>query len=248
MKLGKAPATHDPRDLLFEHYRTGTLPRRPRTFGHENVQAPWGVLGNDAYGDCVFAGAAHETMIWTAEAGLPATFTPEAVLGDYGAVTGFTPTDPNSDQGTIVRDALSYRQKTGVRDAAGKRHRIGAYVALEPGNLNHILEALYLFGAVGIGIQFPASAMGQFDRRQPWSVVAGSQIEGGHYVPLVAERRRLEAVTWGRVQEVTAAFMAKFCDEAWAIISPEMLVPHSGRSPEGFDLNALSQDLQALKQ
>jgi hypothetical protein len=30
--------------------------------------AHWGMLGNDHYGDCVWAGAAHETMLWNKEA------------------------------------------------------------------------------------------------------------------------------------------------------------------------------------
>jgi hypothetical protein len=143
-----------------------------------------------------------------------------------------------------VRDALNYRRKTGLIDAAGNRHKIGAFLALEPGNVDHLLEALYLFGIVGIGIQFPDSAMDQFNAGKPWSVVAGARIEGGHYVPLVAKRSNLECVTWGRIQPMTSQFYAKYCDEAWAILSPEML--KGGKSPEGFDLAQLQTDLNAV--
>lgn len=243
-KLGKQPHVHDERDLLFANYRT-KLPRRPKTFGHEQIGRGWGMLGNDSYGDCVFAGAAHETMLWNAAAGKTVRFTDTSVLGDYAAVTGFRPSDPSTDQGTVVRDALKYRQKTGIADALGHRHKIGAYVALDPHDLNAILEALYLFGAVGIGVQFPRSAMDQFDQGQEWKPVPGSPIEGGHYIPLVAERKRLECVTWGRIQEMSASFIDEFCDEAYALLSPEML--SSGKSLEGFDLAALRADLAALK-
>src|SRR3954453_12473384 len=48
------------------------IPRPPRTFGHEagpqKLGSGWGMLGNDNYGCCVWAGAAHETMLWNAAA------------------------------------------------------------------------------------------------------------------------------------------------------------------------------------
>lgn len=246
-KLGKQRATYDKRDLQFAAYRgVGTLPPAPRTFGHETTIAPkgWGMLGNDSVGDCVFAGAAHETMLWTAERGTPAQFDEAHVISDYSAVTGYNPNDPSSDQGTDVRAALSYRRKTGILDARGSRHKIGAFLALEPGNHVHLYEALYLFGAVGIGIEVPTSAMDQFDGGKVWSVVHGANIEGGHYIPLVARRTHLECVTWGQVQGMTDAFYAKYCDEAWAILSTEMLV--GGKTLEGFDLAQLHADLKAV--
>ena len=242
MKLGKTPATHDYRDLCFSTYRAGPLPPRPKVFGHEGAVASWGMLGNDTVGDCVFAGAAHETILWTTETGHPAPFTAASVLSDYSAVTGYDPTDPNSDQGTDVRTALKYRAKTGLLDATGKRHRIGAYVRVS-GRIE-IEEAVYLFGAAGVGIQFPSSAMDQFNAGRPWSIVSGSPLEGGHYVPLVALRGDLYCVTWGKLQPLTRAFLTKYCDEAWAILSPEMLT--GGKSLEGFDLAQLQADLKAL--
>lgn len=253
MKLGKRPATHDPRDLLFAEYRTGKLPQRPATFGHEKIVPAdgWGMLGNDQYGDCVFAGADHETMILTAEgSGHPARFTDEGALGDYAAVTGFHAWDPSTDQGTDVRDAMGYRRSTGLLDAAGHRHRIGAYVSLEPGNLDHLQEALWLFGVVGVGVEFPTSAMSQFNNavsrgRMPiWTYVRSSPIDGGHYVPLVAQHDHLQVVSWGQTVNVTHRFLQEHCDEAWTFVSPEAL--RSGKSPEGFDLDALNADLKAL--
>lgn len=258
-RLGKAPATYDKRDLQFAHYRTGALPSRPKTFGHEFFVAPkaWGMLGNgpddtvapgfQGAGDCVLAGAAHETMVWTAEAanGKFAKFTGRNAIADYSEITGYEIGNDATDNGTDVRVALKYRQKTGVVDASGKRHKIGPYLALEPGNLDHVREALYLFGVVGIGITFPTSAFDQLDAGKPWSVVHGAKTDGGHYIPLVAQRSHIECVTWGQIQAMTVGFYAKYCDEAWAILSPEMLA--NGKSLEGFDLAALQADLAALK-
>ena len=125
-KLGKREATKDSRDLCFSSYRTGPLPPHPKTFGHEGAVTLWGMDANDTVGDCVCAGAAHETILWTTETGHPATFTDASVLSDYSAVTGYNPDDPNSDQGTDVRTYLKYRAKTGILDGHGARHKSGA--------------------------------------------------------------------------------------------------------------------------
>lgn len=245
LSLGKRKPTHDNRDLLFENYVTGTLPTIPAHFGHESLISDWGMLGNDELGCCVESGAAHETMLWNKEAGKDISFSKGSVLHDYAAITGFNPNTGVGDNGTNVRDALKYRAKTGILDASGVRHKIGAYIALEPGNLQHLYAAMYIFGAVGIGIEFPGSAMDQFNQGKPWSVVHGAQIEGGHYIPLIARRTRLVVVTWGKVQQMTTGFYTKYCDESWAILSTEFLT--NGRSPEGFDLTALKADLNLVK-
>jgi len=93
-------------------------------------------------------------------------------------------------------------------------------------------------GFQGAGFALPRSALDQFAAGVPWSVVHGTQeIIGGHYVPLVACRGNLVGVTWGRLQLITWPFYLKYCDEAWAILSLEML--KEGSSLEGFDLAAL---------
>jgi hypothetical protein len=247
MKLGKRPATEDTRDLKLSSYlATDLTPPRADT---SNIRwtTEWGMLGNDRYGDCVFAGAAHETMLWVFEGtGHRPMFDDNAVLSDYAAVTGFDPDTGANDDGTVVRDALNYRRKTGIVDARSfKRHKIRAYVALDPGNRTNVEAAVHLFDAIGIGFMFPDYAMRQFNRGRAWSVLPGGTIEGGHYVPVIGyDRRYLYTVTWGRVQKMTWAFFRKWCDEAWGILSEELLA--AGKSPDGLDLAALDADLKAL--
>ena len=247
-KTGKRQARHDKRTLRLSAYLDyAKLPPIPDEFGHENVVSDWGMLGNSAVGDCVWAGAAHETMLWTgAASGSPAWFTDQCVLSDYSAVTGFQQDYPTTDNGTCVLDALKYRVNTGILDANGNRHKLGAFVALEPGNFDHLLAAMFLFGAVGIGINFPSTAMEQFNNGQPWDIVPDMMNDGGHYIPLVAKRGYLlNCVTWGKIQPMTNAFFSKQCDEAYAFLSPEYLA--AGKSPEGFALADLQADLRAIR-
>jgi hypothetical protein len=248
LKLGKQAARHDTRDLLFHDYRA-TVESIPiaRIGYHHDIPAPIGMLGNDSYGDCVWAGAAHETMLWNATQARAVPFTDAAVLGDYGAVTGFDASDPSSDQGTVVHDALSYRRHTGIADAAGLRHKLGAYVSLEPGNWRELLEALEVFEAVGIGFAFPGYAMDQFNAGKPWSYRPGGIIEGGHYVPIVGRPHvaTISCVTWGQLQPMTRAFFHAYADECWGLLSAEMLGA-DGLSAEGFNYAALQADVAAL--
>jgi hypothetical protein len=248
LKLGKTAARPNAITFKMTSYLAATkLPTPPKKFGHQAlVSAPWSMLGNADYGDCVFAGAAHETMLWCKEAGTTTTFTDKAVLSDYSAVTGFDPTKPDTDQGTDMATAASYRRKTGIVDAAGKRHTVAAYLEIKPGDTTEIKQAAYLFSAVGIGIEFPSTAMDQFNAGKPWSVVKGAKIDGGHYVPCIGfDGTDFLVVTWGKVQRVTPSFLVKYMDEGVAYVSLEMLT--GGKSLEGFDAAALQGDLHQLK-
>jgi hypothetical protein len=243
LKLGKLPATYDKRDLLFKEFQVGDLKPAPKGFGHGSLVPTWGMLGNDRYGDCVWAGAAHETMMLCAIAKTRAPFNDTVVLQSYEECTGFSPVTGENDNGTNMRDAMNYRRQVGILDANGDRHKIGAFVALEPGNWIEMLEALYIFDFVAIGFEFPASAMDQFNKNKPWAVRSRSPIEGGHYVPVV-DRPFVydnDVVTWGRRQLMTKGFYHKYVDEAYAVLSTESLV--SGKTAEGYDFQSLNDAL-----
>jgi hypothetical protein len=248
LKLGKKPARPDAVKLKFATYfDKRKLPTPPEIFGrYTRLGHAWDMLGNDAYGDCVFAGAAHETMLWTHSGSHTVNFTEQDVLWAYSAVTGFDVTKPETDQGTDVQEAAAYRQKTGIRDSEGNLHKINAYVAMRPGNLGDLKIAAYLFGAVGVGIMFPDSAMDQFDKHQVWTPVTKDRPTDGHYVPVVGvnSQRNPVCVTWGRLQALTPDFYETYCDEIVAYLSFDWL--KANVSPDAFDLAGLEKDLAAL--
>ena len=251
MKLGKQEAAPRSTDFLWRKLSAAVvLPTLPSRFGHAWLfKNDWEMLGNDQYGDCVWAGAAHEhRMFGKVVHGVDTDYSDENVLADYSAVTGFDASDPSTDQGTYVHDALSYRRKTGILDAAGKRHKIGAYVSLDPKNWDHLVQAVYIFGAVGIGFNFPASAFAQFDAGQSWSVVSNDGgIEGGHYVPVLGmpNANTVATITWGKRQVLTRGFYEKYNDESWAIINQDSL--HAdGTGLHHFSIDQLNAYLAAL--
>ena len=65
---------------------------------------------------------------------------------------------------------------------------------------------------------------------------------GGHAVDVVGyDEAGLTVVTWGALKRMTWAFWGRYGDEAWCVLSPDFLA--DGRSPQGFDLEALQRDL-----
>lgn len=247
LKLGKAPAQPHLMKIKLGDYVSSKFPTAPLAFGHYgDVKAPWGVMANDQFGCCVWSGAGHEHMILSTEGGHPATFTDAAILQGYHDVTGFNPFTGDNDRGTKVLEALDYRIKTGLVDTAGVVHKLEAHAAIAPRDLGLLADAAYSLSCVAIGIEMPKFAMSQFYANSPWDVqTANADIQGGHYVPIVGRllNGNFLCVTWGRLQEITPEFLLRYCDEAHALFTREFLT--GNKSPEGFDGDALLQDVRA---
>lgn len=251
LKLGLKPVIARTTDLMFAKYfiPSAPLPAPPSRFGHyAKVNGKWLMLGNDRYGDCVWAGAAHEHLLWNAIWGRDVEFNDECVLECYSEATGFNAKKPTTDQGTDVHEAMSYRQQKGILDAKGNRHTIGAYVWLEPGNYPQYLKANYIFDTVGVCIDCPASAQDQFNRGRTWTPVQGSPIEGGHYIPGAGKAMYPVVITWAKEQLMSQRFYEKFNTASVVVISDEMLDnPKTGKNAQAFDWVTLQRDLGLIE-
>jgi hypothetical protein len=254
LKLGKQSPRHDPRTLLFATYATPDLPAPPPSLDlTTKMKAPWGMMDNAQVGDCTCAAAGHLIMEWTANAQSKTVIPTDAqIIAAYSAVTGYNPKTGANDNGVQEIDVLNYWRQTGI---AG--HKIQAFLALEPSNHTHIMDGTWIFGGCYIGLALPKSAQAQTSNKQIWSVppsgtggdgAPGSW--GGHAVPVVAyDSRSLTVVTWGALQTMTWGFWAAYCDEAYAILSPDFLEQKKGQpvTPDGFNVQQLLADLSDLK-
>lgn len=244
-KLGKKPASHSVTLKFDAVFDIRKLPKPPMgRFGRYSMVrgGRWGMLGNDDYGDCVWAGAAHEDMIFNAMGGNVVAYNAKDVLADYADCTGFDPAAPDTDNGTDMRVAASYRRKTGLLAADGSRQKIDGYLALKVGNIQQIEVSTYLFGACGLGVQLPSSAMDQFDSAEPWHRTSGRPTnEGGHYISHVGRNSANDmlVVTWGRLHAATDDWMATYMDEGIAYLDFSVLDKIKRLSPDGYDETAL---------
>jgi hypothetical protein len=250
LKLGKSTARHDPRTLLLAAYVSHDLPTPPPLFDLTTKVKAWGMMENDQIGDCTCAAAGHLIMEWTANAGKKmVTPSDKQIVGAYSAVTGYNPTTGANDNGAVEIDVLNYWRQTGI---AG--HKIGAYVALEPSNHNHIMDSVYIFEGCYIGVQLPISAQAQTQNHQTWSVPPGGTTGdgkpgswGGHAVPVVAyDSRGVTVVTWGALQKMTWSFWEAYCEESYAILSNDYLTKKK-TTPQGFNMQQLQADLADLR-
>jgi hypothetical protein len=254
LKLGKHTPRHDPRTLLLATYAKPSLPAPPAKLNlAAKVKGPWGMMDNDQLGDCTCAAAGHLIMEWTANAQSTMATPPDSeIVAAYSAITGYNPTSGANDNGAVELDVLNYWRQQGI---AG--HKIQAFVALEPSNQTHVMDAIWIFGGCYIGMALPKSAQAQTSNKQTWSVppqgTGGDGAPGtwgGHAVPVVAyDSRGLTVVTWGDVQTMTWGFWSAYCDEAYAILSPDFLKQKAGKTtaPNGFAIDQLQEDLADLK-
>jgi hypothetical protein len=249
LKFGKRPFVGDDRDFKLSVLEAASpLPIPPRRFGHGQMyHNQWGILGNDHYGDCVFAGFAHQAMISSKLGGKAQSFTTSGVLADYGAVTGFHPDDPSTDNGTNVREGLNFWRRVGIQTAGGARHKIGAFVSIPPQDWDALQACAYVFSSVGIGWQVPETIWDQWDHGEAFDVVdENARIEGGHYT-IVPGRSGLSMggmITWGRRKGFTRDFYETYNDESWAIVFPDEL--KKGKNERGYDLSQLNEMLSSL--
>lgn len=241
-RAGRLPDDRSrPRVFFSRFWRTSYLP--PEAADYYTGVASWGMLGNDRYGDCVFASNGHLVEQQTAlgdhaEAGVTTT----QALAEYTRVTGFNPNDPNTDNGSTVQAGLHDLTLNGL---AGKK--IAAYAQLNHQNLGEVKTAVAQLGAVDVGCVITQSAMDQFNAGQPWDYTGDNTPMGGHCILLTGyDSTYLYFVTWGKVQKATYAWWNNYVEEAWAVISADWADQGAGPDPEGVDLHALGEEFAQL--
>jgi hypothetical protein len=241
---GKLPAQPARPQLRANRFLdSALLPPPPASIDWLRPIPSWPMYANDYLGDCVIAEIGHhEQQISLLGQGVEVRVSDQVVVNGYSDVAGYVPGDPSTDRGTYVQDAMAWWRKTGIDG-----HRILAYASIDPADLTLVRQCVNLFGAVSIGFNFPASAMGQFNRGEVWDVVTGAQLEGGHCVMTGAyDEGGFDSITWAARQRMTTAFWRKYVDEVWVVIDDEMVSKLSGASFTGVDLATFAADFEAL--
>ncbi len=263
LHLGRTPFVPDSRDFLAKDFvDAAVLPVPPANFGHGSIfhdgddpLLDWDMNGNgpddtvapgfQGAGDCVWAAAAHVTRAVAKIHGHHITITGKQSIADYSAATGYVLNDDTTDQGTDMRQAMKYRQKTGILDTAGNRHKIGAYLNLAAATWDELMQAAYVFDAVELGFNFQQAQNEQF-ATGVWDYVERSPIEGGHAVPLFGRNHgRGGVVSWARHLWITPAFVENLVEEAWAIVYPDSLSA-KGVNDRGLNVDGLNAALANL--
>ncbi|HZX72675.1 MAG TPA: hypothetical protein VFE77_17915 [Rhodanobacter sp.] len=243
VRFGKRKAKRDGRNLMFAMLLKPP-PALPAEYdfdvAHNGIPTP--MFGNDQYGDCVMAGRAHQTLRFEkAEQNKLIAITDNDVLHEYFSESG------GADSGLVVLDSLKEWRSTGWI-AAKRRYKIKAFAEIDRGKNTEVKRAVFMDIGLGLGLTLPDSAMPQFYAGKPWSVVGGKagkpNPNSGHYVYVPGYTTSGPVcVTWGRKQQMSWAFFAKYCDEAYAIID----AIDTAKKKRALDAGKLDAFLAALR-
>jgi hypothetical protein len=245
-KLGKQSPKFDNKTLLFGKYLTAALPPPPVAVDYSKPVSAWPMMGNDQYGDCTCAAAGHMIEEWTANTATEKTLSDQQILDAYNHFA-----KGNADAGANMLDVLKYWRKTGIGG-----DKITAFTQLEPKNDGQTRDAINIFGNCYVGVALPnfAVAPGTDFLQTPWVVPpqgpvgnAAPNPQNGHCIPAVGyDSRNLYVVTWGALKSMSWQFYDAYMDEAFAVLSADWISAKVGKSPSGFNMAALQQDLAAV--
>jgi hypothetical protein len=239
VKFGrKKPAAKGPH-LRLRNFLKASLPAAPASSDYTTKAASIvsDVMGNDQYGDCVFAGGYHVTGIETANAGTPFHASLQQVLADYSAVTGFKPNDPSTDNGASIQDALNYWSSHGFANGT----KLLGYLSVNPADKAEVQSAMYLFENLVFGMALPDKWISPFPSRNgfTWDVAGNPDPENGHCVIGGGhDQKGIKIVTWGMTGTLTYEAIAKYASyagdgELWVVLTPDQFAKGQQRAPNG---------------
>lgn len=239
---GKLPPKRPYRDVRVKLASYLHLPRPPATKGWaEGVR--FRMYLNDKLGDCAVASLGHMQQVHTRRDGHEIDPTNSQILRAFRE-TGIEQNLGDQD-GRVMQDVLKhFRTKPSFAPILG-------YAAVNPQNLAEVKAAMFAFGGIHIGTLLPERAGYQWDAGQPWSTQPGpGSLEpgtwGGHAMYCCAYGwSYVTAVTWGQRQQLTWAFLRRYCDEAYCVVSEAWADPDK-LAPSGVDRERLLADLGAL--
>lgn len=208
---------------------------------------------NKKLGICVVAGAYHILGVETgnADPGNPFIPTDDQLVADYGAIGGYKPGDPSTDNGCDMQTSMRYFQYKGF--ASGDK--IVGWLPLDSQNAQEIATALWLFENVNIGMALPNAWVNPFPSGDGtiWDVAGDPNPCNGHCIIAAAEigATGLWIDTWGLDVLLTYNAIKKYGQhsaggEIYTILMQSQLLQGQMKAPNGFDWVSLISDFNTL--
>jgi len=260
-RTGKQEYEHDPHTLMLGDFLAEDIVYPvPFDFDHNRRPFPTNVWGNDAYGDCVFAGRANNLLrLERVETRNTVPLTDQQVVDEYKLRTGCQTPGDAKDRGYSVIQALrEWRHGWELHfpdtKVTERTYSIAAFGELNPGDVKQLRTAIYLLHGIQMGIWLPLTALDQLQtaikqgRPCTWDYVPDNPRNrpgtwGGH---LIYSKRydedRIWCLTWGMEVAMTTSFTDHYADEAWGVI--DSFDPW--RRTHYFNVNAMIEKMQEV--
>jgi hypothetical protein len=240
VKLGRRRPKARPQCLRFGAYFDAVKAAPPPTivdYAAKAMASIEKVYLNDTYGDCVIAGKYHAEGVWSAnDLGSAVLGTDQEVYSAYETICG------PGDNGCLITAVLDYFRDKGLT-FSGAIKKIDGYVSVDWTNRLEVQVALYLFGAITIGINLPQA----WTSNAVWDVTS-TPIVGGHDVTCVGyDDQGVQVASWGRIYTITwTAFLSStWLEEAYVMLAPDWY-GNDRLAPSGVDADTLRNDLAKL--
>jgi hypothetical protein len=254
-RLGRLPRTRDPRVPHMSALLAGvTLPPVPSTEDYTSkLPANLGMMLNDTLGDCTCAAFYHALQVWSANAQGKIDTEPDVDVEQlYIQACGYNPNQPGEGPGGNEQHVLKFLLNKGAPTSsdAQARHKIAAFIEVDPRNLDDVKRTIADCGVAYIGFQVPQYIVPPGAAPlQTWDLQNGNdQIVGGHAVVLAGyDANGARVISWGSYYTMTWAFFGKYVDEVYAIADASW-VASTGKTPAGLSLADLEAQMQALKE
>ncbi len=245
-KMGRLPKKLDPNTLQLATFIKATLPR-PKddcSWYRETMKFP--MYLNDQIGCCTISGAGHMRGLWTSLAWGDETILQDSLIeSTYETFSGYDPKTGARDNGCAMLDICKGWTSQGILGSQAL-----GFVSVDPSNLDHLKLGLDWFGGLYFGFDMPQSIQDQ-DFPTVWKPANSSLTGnakpgslGGHCVNGVGYYSDgwWNVVSWGEVVRVSADFMAAYLDEAYAILSPDWIMPQF-KAPSGLETRELFRQM-----
>lgn len=252
VKFGRRkPVAHGLR-LRLGDYLKFSLPQPPSTVDYTGKakSSLTDVLLNDSLSCCVVSGGYHIVGLETGNAGAEFHASSPQIIADYGAIGGYNPKDPNTDQGCDESTALDYWQQHGF---ANGTKLLGSLV-VDATNKAEVMAAMFLFENLMFGVGLPDAWISPFPSGDgfTWDVAGAADPNNGHcYVGVGYTTSGVLIDTWGMIgtttwKAIAAYASAKGGGELHVALSPDQLAKGMSKAPNGVDWAQLIVDFNSM--
>lgn len=244
VKLGRKKPSPFALKLRLGDYLTRQLPPPPDSADYTARAAKTlaRVYLNDQLGDCVIAGGFHVKGVVTGNAGAELAFSDADCVTQYGAIGGYVPGRPDTDQGCNEQDALNFWTRSGFPDGS----RLAGWLAVNPRDLTECRTALWLFENLYCGAELPDAWLNIRGPGFTWDRGRANPANG-HAFPLFSFGPTGFGVsTWGMLGTLTNAALAGNIDELYVLLDQAMIAKGQQKAPSGLYWADLVADFDAL--
>lgn len=156
-----------------------------------------GMMLNNQLGDCTCAAVYHARQIWSYNTNPPMKTAPDKCVEKlYEEACGYVPGNPNTDNGGVEQDVLTYWLHNGAPIAKGF-DKLVAFVEININNQTHMQAGINDSGVVYVGLNIPNYLVDG-----ETADLVGSGLHDDLALLAAVRRGGVHALRWGLDQEV----------------------------------------------